>query len=1000
EQTLYGVTAKLPEGLLANIGSVKLCEEPKAAEGTCSEESRIGTASVTAGAGSEPLPLSGPVYLTKAYRGASFGLSIAVPAIAGPYNLGTIVVRAAVGLSTVNGQLTITTDPLPTIVGGVPLRLRKLKVEINKAGFLVNPTTCSPTSITGNVTSTSAQSQPYSSALTMAGCASLPFAPTLSVTPSTTRSDSPLGLTVAMKLAAGSAELRNAVVALPAGVSLNPAVAAGLQACTDSQLSVGTNNPVECPTTSKVGVAEIATPLLPAPLTGSIYIGQPLSQKPESGEEYRLFVVAEDAADNVSVRLIGKLAANPETGQLTATFANTPPLPWAELKLSFNGGAHAPLASPESCGVASTTSSLSASTGASATPSSTYTVDWNGEGGSCPSGEPFSPALGTSLPSSAAGAFDPVTFSITSQDQQQNLGSLSATLPPGMLGDISAVARCGEPAAASGTCTQESRIGTATVSAGVGSEPLQLSGPVYLTGPYAGAPFGLSVVVPALAGPYDLGTVVVRATIAVNPENAQITITSGTLPTLLGGVPLRLKGIMLAVERHGFLFNPTSCAAASITATIVSAGGTSAHASSPLGLSGCTGLPFEPSVTASATIPGSSEDGAGLRVAISYPAQGQANLATVAATIPEALPVRLSTLHNVCTQATFTANPSACPAATKVGEATVTTPVLPDPMTGPAYLVSSGASSFPALDLPLEADGVHIVLHGQTDIRSGITSATFSALPDVPISHFVLNLPPGPDSLLSFNSNICETNLAMPTSLTGQNGAQSTLRPSVAASSCPSSSSAGGAGPGAPLTALNIRPSHFAAARTGAGIAAVGLAARHAHSGRSHAAVGATVSYTDTQAGTSTFSIERVLTGKRRGSSCVTASGTKRRKSHRRGVAGKHPTMSNGKHRAAACSIYVPVHFSWTLHGERRGKHCVAHARRHHRRSRGRSCTVHLNASSFGRHDSAGLNRFRFSGRLGERRLAPGAYRLRAVAAHARGHAGVPAFALFWIVRG
>ncbi|MDE3069413.1 MAG: hypothetical protein KGJ43_01665, partial [Acidobacteriota bacterium] len=1003
DQTLASIATKLPEGLVANLTSVKLCEEPKAAEGTCSEESKIGTASVEAGAGSEPLSLSGPVYLTKSYKGATFGLSIVVPAIAGPYDLGTVVVRAAVALDTVHGQLSITTDALPTIVGGVPLRLRNVKVEVNRAGFLVNPSVCTALPLTGSVTSTEGGSSPIESSVQMEGCGSLGFAPALSITPSTTRSDSPLGLTVAMRLPSGSAEMQSAAVTLPSGVSLNPAVASGLEACTDSQLGVGTGNPVGCPAASRVGTVEISTPLLSTALVGSIYIGQPLSQKPESGEEYRLFLAAENAADNISVRMIGQLAANAETGRLTATFANTPPLPWSELKLVLDSGARAPLASPEACGSASATSSLRASTGASATPGSSYTVDWNGEGGSCPPSEPFSPALGTTLPNGTAGAFDPATFSFTSADQQQNLGALAATLPPGMLADISSVPRCAEPAAAAGSCAAESRIGTATVSAGVGSEPLRLTGAVYLTGPYEGAPFGLSVVVPAVAGPYNLGTVVVRAKVAVNPENAQVTITSGALPTVLGGVPLRLKGVALAIERSGFLFNPTSCAAAGVAATITSAGGTAAAASSPLGLSGCTSLPFEPSVTARATIPGSREAGAGLTFELSYPGQGQANLSGVAATMPEALPVRLSTLHNACLEATFAANPAACPAAAKVGEATVTTPVLPDPMTGPAYLVATGGSAFPALDLVLEADGVRIVLHGQTDISSGVSSATFSGLPDVPVSHLVLNLPPGPDSLLSSNSNICETNLTMPTALSAQNGARIAARPTVAASACPSSGGeAGGPGGAGALSGLAISPSHFASAGSGASIASTGIAAKHARRGRSRAAAGATVSYRDSLAGNSTFTLERALAGEKRGSRCVVskAGGTRGRRG-RAGTGGRGGgRKGKARHRAAGCTVYVPVVVNRTIHGERHGKRCVARSRRRRGHAHGRACTVHVRASSFGRHDSAGINRFRFSGRLGEGKLAPGAYRLRDVAKYATGRASAPAYALFWILRG
>jgi hypothetical protein len=968
ESTLSGVSVKLPEGLLANLNAVKLCEEPNAAAGTCAEESKIGTATVTAGAGSEPLSLSGKVYMTTGYHGAPFGLSIVVPALAGPYNLGTVVVRGAVALNTVNGQLTITTDPLPTILGGVPLRLRTVKVEINKAGFLVNPTACASSAITGSVTSTTAQSQPFSSPVTIEGCGSLPFAPTLAVTPSTTQLDSPLGLTVNMHLPEGSADLHSAVVSLPAGVSINPAVASGLEACTDAQLGVGTNNPVQCPAASTIGSVHISSPLLPTPLVGSIYIGKPLSQSPESGEDYRLFVAAENSTYGISVRMIGGLAANASSGQLTATFANTPPMPFTEMKLVFNGGAHAALASPPGCGTATTASSLTASTGTGATPSSSYTVDSNGEGGSCAAGgAPFAPTMSVSPLTLAAGAFDELTLGFASADGQQKLGSLTTSLPPGLLGEIAGVPRCGEGAAAAGSCPAESRIGTATVSAGVGASPLVLSGAVYLTGPYEGAPFGLAVVVPAVAGPYNLGTVVVRAAITVDPNDAHLTVTSGKLPTVLAGVPLRLKGVQLAINRAGFLINPTSCQASSVAATIFSAAGLGQAASSAFQSSGCSSLVFEPTVSASTSVPSSREEGAGLTVQLSYPAEHQANLAAVSVTMPAQLPARLSTLQQACAEGTFSANPSACPSASRVGEASISTPVLPDAMSGPAYLVSNGGAAFPSLDLVVSADGVRMILRGQTEIKSGVTSARFNSLPDVPIRHFALNLPAGPGSLLAVGTSLCGA-LTMSTTLTAQDGSQLSRATTVAAAGC---SSAGESATGSGPSALSIEPSHFAAAGSGASVAS---AARHRRGG----ATGATVSYRDAATGTVTFTIERQLAGEQRGRSCVA------------------PARHRGRHRHAhACARYAAVVVHRVISGERHGSGCVA--RSAHARHRGAACTRRLHTASFTYRSSAGADSFHFSGRLGGRRLSPGAYRLVAAGG------GLPAKRLtarFWILRG
>ncbi len=384
EQTLSNITTALPDGMLANLSTLTLCPEPAAAQGTCTTASQIGTTAVTAGAGASPLSLPGTVYLTGPYKGAPFGLSIVVPAIAGPYNLGTVVVRASVDLDTVHGRVTIATDPLPTILQGIPLRLRSVAVTINRPGFLENAASCASTAITGSVGSTTAQTQPFSSPLTLTGCESLSFAPTLEVTPTSTQRDTSVGLGMDLHLAAKSADLQGAVLRLPAGLTLNPAIASGLEACSDAQLALGTSNPVSCPAAAAIGSVEIDTPLLPTPLTGSLFVGEPLSNEPESGQEYRVFLDAENATYGVSVRLVGSLAADATTGQLTATFANTPPIPFSDIRLSLTGGPHAALAAPPTCGTATFTSTLKPSTGITATPSSSYAVDDNGAGEHAP----------------------------------------------------------------------------------------------------------------------------------------------------------------------------------------------------------------------------------------------------------------------------------------------------------------------------------------------------------------------------------------------------------------------------------------------------------------------------------------------------------------------------------------------------------------------------------------------------------------------------------------
>jgi hypothetical protein len=942
EQALGGITAKLPEGMVANLAALPLCGEPAAAQGTCSVASKIGTTTVTAGSGPSPLSLPGSVYLTGPYKGAQFGLSIVVPAIAGPYNLGTVVVRAAVALDTVHGQVTITSDALPTILQGVPLRLKTVTVAVNKAEFLQNPAYCTATAITGSVTSTAAQSQPFSTPMQDGGCEALSFAPTLEVTPTTTQRDAPVGLTVELKLPAKSADVRSATLTLPEGLSLNPAVASGLLACTDVELGVGTSSPVSCPAASAIGTVEIHSPLLSSPLVGSVYVGQPLDNNPESGREYRLFLDAENAAYGLSVRLIGSIAASPVTGRLTATFAEAPPIPFSDLKVSLSGGEHAPLAAPPSCGAVTTTASLTPSTGKVANPSSApYVVDNEGTGGPCPATPPFSLTQATQDQLGSGGSGGSFTLTLGRADGQQYLSTVRSALPPGLLGRIAAVSLCSEAQASAGACPQSSRIGSATVAAGAGASPFQLTGAVYLTGPYNGAPYGLSVAVPAEAvGPFNFGVVVVNAKIEVDEHTARVTVTSDPLPTIVGAAPVRLKALTVSVGRESFLVNPTNCGASSTDTLLTSTAAATQSISTPFQPAGCAALPFAASLSASTMGTATRANGVGLQVQLSYPSEHQANIASVSTSLPLQLPSRLSTLQKACPEATFAANPAGCAGPAQVGQASVTTPLLPQPLTGPAYLVSNGGAGFPDLDIVLSGDGLRLLLHGKTNISAGITSATFPAVPDVPFSSFTLTLPPGPYSMLGANGALCGETLLMPTTLTAQNGARTTQQVRIAVAGCPSG--AGGAG-SAWVSSLRIAPPRFIAAPRGASISKLSAPA---HSRRGHRAksTGANVTWVDAQQATITFVI---------GS----------------------PTR-----------------------GETRGKQCVARAA--HTRHRGRACTFYRRVGLFTHADVAGANGVHFTGRVAGRKLPPGPYRLEGTATTPAGQRSATVTAGFSIARG
>jgi hypothetical protein len=655
-----------------------------------------------------------------------------------------------------------------------------------------------------------AEGAPNATESFVTGCSGLQFQPEVEFNPDsaseggTSQADEPTGASFALKVPqtneAGvnaTPELKNATVTLPQGVTVDPSAADGLQACGNAQFGLGsTVEPVEpaaCPLASQIGTVKVVTPLLEKPLEGQVFLGEPecspcSTGDAEDGRVFRLFLQVRSVERGVIVKLAGHVTANPTTGRLQATFTEQPQLPFSELLLTFNGGARASLANPQTCGAFTTTTDLTPWSAPGlgglsgtqptagtpdATPSSSFNVDWNGAGGACPASLPFSPSFSAGSQTPTAGASSPFAVTIGREDREQDLSGITVSTPPGLLGKIAGIPQCPEAQANAGTCGPESQIGTATVGAGPGPHPFYLGGRIYLTGPYKGDPFGLSIVTPAVAGPFNLGTVVVRAAIAVNRSTAALTIASDPLPQYVDGVQLRLRTIHVEVNRPGFMLNPTSCAQQGVDATIA-AQGAGVSVSSPFAVGGCQDLPFGPSFSASTQGSTSKAHGASLAIAVKS-APGQANIGKVDVQLPKALPARLiPTLQNACTEAQFAANPAGCPVDSFVGTATAVTPILNAPLSGPAILVSHGGAAFPDLEFLLQGEnGVEIVLDGKTDIKQGITYSKFESVPDAPISSFATTLPEGPHSILAAPSgDLCGRALVMPTTITAQNGKQ------------------------------------------------------------------------------------------------------------------------------------------------------------------------------------------------------------------------------------
>jgi hypothetical protein len=607
------------------------------------------------------------------------------------------------------------------------------------------------------------------------GCERLDFSPSVSAQPDTAVAGAPVGLGIDLHVpqsqgvdSLAEASLKNAVVSFPTGMTINPSAANGLEGCSPAQVDLSGPGAAECPDASKVGTVEVDSPLVDHPLPGSLYLAEQGANP--FGSLLAVYLAVDDPATGVVVKLAGHLEANPVTGRLTTSFDDNPQLPFEDLKIQLFGGPRAALVNP-GCGSYAVSTVLTPwSSPVAAEPAGSFTVNQGcGAAG-------FSPGFSAGTEGNQAGSFSPFTLTLSRQDGEQALSGVSVKTPPGFSAVLKGVERCGEPQASEGTCGAGSLIGHTTVTAGVGPDPVSTTGQVFLTGPYGGAPFGLSVVVPAVAGPFNLGTVVVRSRVEVDPHTAQITISSDPFPTILQGIPLDIRKVNVTVDRAGFAFNPTSCEPLAVSGTISSAQGARVPVSSRFQAAGCTALPFKPSFTVSTQAKTSKANGASLTVKY-VSGSGQANTAKVDVSLPKALPARLTTIQQACTEAAFNANPASCPAASVIGTASATTPILSAAVVGPVYLVSHGGAAFPNVVAILQGEGVTVELVGDINIKGGVTSAAFDTVPDAPISVFELSLPEGPHSGLAPNlaakakDSMCGQNLTMPTTLTGQNGA-------------------------------------------------------------------------------------------------------------------------------------------------------------------------------------------------------------------------------------
>jgi hypothetical protein len=646
------------------------------------------------------------------------------------------------------------------------------------------------------------------------GCANVPFDPSLEVDPGTTLVDSPASPTVTARMKVevpakgggpiAESQLRRAEVTLPQGMGINPGGSAGIAVCSDAAFHRGERTPSnDCPAASEVGTAEIRTPVLAEALHGKVYVGQPRSTDPTSGEEFRIFVEASAPKRGVVVRLKGNVKADPATGQLTTVFdeqevsplfgdlpRGLPQVPFESFTLRFDGSRQL-FTTPPTCSGSVTSGQMEpwARPDTHATPSTTFTLSEIVGEGQCPKAlaqRPFEPIYTANPDNTHAGSFSPFRLHLSRFEGQQELKGLDLTLPSGVIGRLAGIPYCPESAIAaaarrSGAAERESRscpaaslIGTTSTESGTG-EPLVLPGKVYLAGPYKGAPLSAVAITPAISGPFDLGTVVVRVALGIDPLTARVHAVSDAIPHVFGGVKLDIRTIDFNLDREKFTLNPTSCSSHSTTGTVSGGGADPANPAAfssiafnaPFQASDCQSLGFEPSLTTRLSGP-TKRNGFPKLTATLATRPGDANVSSVSLSLPHAFFVAEEHLSSVCTQPHLVAHQ--CPASSVYGQAEATSPLLDGKLAGPVYLVPGG-HKLPDLVADLRGQ-VEIQLRGVIDSEHGGIKTVFESVPDVPVSEFTLQMEGGKKSLLVNSTNVCKAKQKAKLTISGQNGKQ------------------------------------------------------------------------------------------------------------------------------------------------------------------------------------------------------------------------------------
>jgi hypothetical protein len=820
------VEVQMPEGIFGNPGAVTKCPTGKFARNECEPGSQVGVITIRAAYEGDPEHLMGtaPIYNLKPGAVSETALlGFVVPTANIPIQI-PVTVRTGsdygldFNVSGISQQVPIAsvsfevwgspasnahnTERFPTGTPGNPpgcsglLTTGCIKAPYPEAGEPLVPFVDAPSNCTGMPLPVRLSVHTYqdpanaSTAETtlepIVNCERQRFDPSLKTALTNQEADSPSGLDISvgsaqfLSSAPSPSSIRSASVILPEGFSINPDAADGQSACTDAQAGFGTEAPSSCPDNSKVGTVEVITPALEGPLVGSLYIGEPLP-----GNQYRVFMIFEGFG------LFAKIAAefhpDPLTGQLTMSLPSLPQVPFESFNLHLFASDRGLIATADNCAIYSDSAALQPwnPTLAPQTTQGVLSITSGPNGSGCPGvRRPFTPHLAAGTSNPVAGAFSDFHLKLDREDGDQLLGDLDFTMPPGLTASLRGLGYCPESAilaAAANTgraeqanpsCPASSQIGTTNVEAGPGDHPFNAVGRMYLSGPFKGAPLSLAAITPALAGPYDYGVVVVRVAINVDPTDAHVIAASDKVPTIIGGIPIRLRSIQVNLERPNFMINPTNCNPFSVVSHGIGDEGTSVAFSSPFQVINCKTLPFKPHMTI--TQHGGSARAKDPVVEFDLHTRGgDANIKSAAVTLPKAFAVDQRHLSNICSKSELASKH--CVGKAAIGTVSVQTPLLEKPLSGLAYAVS-GYGKLPHLAFILAGQVTVIPEAKTTSVEGGHLKTVVPIVPDVPIGHFHLALYGGERGYLTNTKSLCSGRIVTKVEYVGQNGKVRTER--------------------------------------------------------------------------------------------------------------------------------------------------------------------------------------------------------------------------------